>query len=175
MLFYKKLVADLKEEGFVVNRYDPCVANKMVNGKQLTLTWHVDDVKASHKDKKVIDDFVQWIRDKYEDVTPVKPSQGKKHDYLAMMLDYEKVPGAVVIDMSNYVKSIVKDFKFQEELGKEKPKTPAAGHLFEVRDDAEKLDKERAEEFHTTVAKALFVVKRSQSDIQTTVAFLCTR
>ena len=50
--------------------------------------------------------------------------------------------------MSNYVKSIVKDFKFREELGNEKPKTPAAGHLFEVRDDAEKLDKERAEEFH---------------------------
>ena len=87
MLFYKKLVADLKEEGFVVNRYDPCVANKMVNGKQLTLTWHVDDVKASHKDKKVIDDFVQWIRDKYEDVTPVKPSRGKKHNYLVMMVD----------------------------------------------------------------------------------------
>ena len=58
----------------------------MVDGKQLTLTWHVDDVKASHVHKKVIDEFIKWVRSKYEDVTPVKPSRGKKHDYLAMNL-----------------------------------------------------------------------------------------
>jgi hypothetical protein len=33
MLFYKKLVADLMKYGFQVNPDDPCVANKMVNGK----------------------------------------------------------------------------------------------------------------------------------------------
>ena len=175
LLFYKKLRSDLEKEGFVVNPYDPCVANKMVNGKQLTVTWHVDDLKASHGDKKIIDDFVQWIKDKYEDVTLVKPSRGKKHDYLAMLLDYESVPGAVVIDMTRYVKAMIEEFKFGEELGNEKPKTPAAGHLFDVRDDAVKLDAERAEEFHTVVAKALFVCKRSRCDIQPTVTFLCTR
>jgi hypothetical protein len=34
LLFYKKLLKDLKDRGFVVNPYDPCVANKTVNGKQ---------------------------------------------------------------------------------------------------------------------------------------------
>ena len=33
MLFHKKLMKDLEGYGFVVNPYDPCVANKMVNGK----------------------------------------------------------------------------------------------------------------------------------------------
>jgi hypothetical protein len=36
LLFYKKLVKDLKTKGFNLNRYDPCVANKMVRGKQFT-------------------------------------------------------------------------------------------------------------------------------------------
>ena len=38
MLFYKKLKKDLTDYGFIVNPYDPCVANKEVNGKQLTVT-----------------------------------------------------------------------------------------------------------------------------------------
>ena len=37
LMFYKKLMGNLKKKGFVRNPYDPCVANKMVNGKQLTL------------------------------------------------------------------------------------------------------------------------------------------
>ena len=45
MLFYKKLVADLIKYGFKINPYDPCVANTMAHGKQLTVSWHVNDVK----------------------------------------------------------------------------------------------------------------------------------
>jgi hypothetical protein len=33
LLFYKKLVKDLMRIGFKLNLYDPCVANKIVNGK----------------------------------------------------------------------------------------------------------------------------------------------
>ena len=33
---------DLENEGFVINPYDPCVANKIVDGKQFTVAWHVD-------------------------------------------------------------------------------------------------------------------------------------
>ena len=39
LLFYRKLVADLLSIGFTINPYDPCVANKTINGKQLTGTW----------------------------------------------------------------------------------------------------------------------------------------
>ena len=46
LLFYKKFRNDLEGIGFKVNEYDLCVANKIVNGKQHTITWHVDDVKS---------------------------------------------------------------------------------------------------------------------------------
>jgi hypothetical protein len=49
ILFYRRLVSDLIGYGFELNPYDPCVANKMVNGQQLTVSWHVDDMKMSHK------------------------------------------------------------------------------------------------------------------------------
>jgi hypothetical protein len=47
LLFYRKLVEDLESNGFKLNPYDPCVANKTVNGKQMTVCWHVDDLKVS--------------------------------------------------------------------------------------------------------------------------------
>jgi len=33
--FYNKLRSELEDNGFIVNPYDPCVANKDVNGKQI--------------------------------------------------------------------------------------------------------------------------------------------
>ena len=37
LLFYKRLRSDLENLGFEVNPYDPCVANKTVNGSQMTI------------------------------------------------------------------------------------------------------------------------------------------
>ncbi len=36
-----------------MNPYDPCVWNKIMNGKQLTIVFHVDDCKLSHVDSKI--------------------------------------------------------------------------------------------------------------------------
>ena len=43
VLFYKKLVASLKENGFQLNQYNPCMANKAVGGEVHTICFHVDD------------------------------------------------------------------------------------------------------------------------------------
>ena len=88
LLFYRKLRKDMEKEGFSFNPYDICVGNKVINGKQLTVTFHVDDIKASHKETKVIDGFIEWCRQKYEDFTKIKPSRGKIHDYLGVTMDY---------------------------------------------------------------------------------------
>jgi len=65
LLYYNKFRKDIEEEGYKVNPYDPCVADKMISGKQHTVAWHVDDVKASHKDPKVDDKFYKWFEKTY--------------------------------------------------------------------------------------------------------------
>jgi hypothetical protein len=57
LLFYRKLVGELESAGFKLNPYDPCVANKMINGKQMTVCWHVDDLKVSHIDPSEVTKF----------------------------------------------------------------------------------------------------------------------
>ena len=59
LLFYDKLVEDLKEYGFRINPYDPCVENKMVGGKQLTVFWHVDDLNISCVDENGVPKTIQ--------------------------------------------------------------------------------------------------------------------
>jgi hypothetical protein len=66
LLYYKKFVVSLKREGFKLNEYDPCVANKTVKGKVLTVCFHVDDCKISHKATKVVDETIKWLRAEYE-------------------------------------------------------------------------------------------------------------
>ena len=170
LLFYLKLKKDLESVGFELNPYNPCIANKVIKGKQITIYWHVDDIKASHKESKVIDKFVQWLRDKYKekDIGKLKAARGKKHTYLGIDLDYSK-PGKVSLSMIKYVKEIIEAFPNQEEI-KKKATTPAAPHLFQVR-EVKKLDKDKAKIFHHIVAKGLFLCTRSRVDIQPTIAF----
>jgi len=70
----------------------------MINGKQFTVLWHVDDLKISHKDKKTVDQFIEWAINKYEDseITKLKPSRGVVHDYLGVALDYSERSGKMV-------------------------------------------------------------------------------
>ena len=57
MLFWHELTKALLSYSFELNPYDPCVVNKMVNSEQLTICWHDDDLKSSHIDPKVNDEF----------------------------------------------------------------------------------------------------------------------
>ena len=65
MLYYKQFVRDIKTIGFVLNPYDPCVANRTVYNKQHTICWHVDDIKSSHVQAKVNDEFHSWLTTTY--------------------------------------------------------------------------------------------------------------
>jgi len=66
LLFYQKLVADLKSLGYEINPYDPCVANKNINGKQMTICWHVDDLFVGHEDPTVVTDLLRWLANRYD-------------------------------------------------------------------------------------------------------------
>ena len=137
----------------------------------------MDDLKLSHEDPKIVDDFIEWAKMKYEDaeITKMKPSRGKVHDYLGMILDYSE-KGKVRIYMKDYILKMLEEFPYLEQVKELKSvQTPAAKHLFSVNQKAKKPPKDPAEVFHTQVAKGLFLCKRARPDTQPTIPFLCTR
>jgi hypothetical protein len=62
LLFYLKLVEDLESGWFEINPYDPCVANKIVNKKKITITWHVDDLKLFHVSNDEVTNTIEWLK-----------------------------------------------------------------------------------------------------------------
>ena len=109
LLFWKNLTNVLIKWGFVVNTYDWCVANKMVNVKQLTIVWHVDDLKILHVEENVVTKVIsklekQYGKDAYGKDCPLTVCRCKNHDYLGMTLDYANA-GKVAIDMTEYIET----------------------------------------------------------------------
>ena len=150
LLFYNKLVADMKSAGFELNPYDLCVANKIVNGSQMTVCWHVDDLKVSQIDPNEITKFGEWLSETYG--VSVATHRGKVHDYLGMIFDFSS-KGKVMIHMIEYIKTIIDDFP--EEIIATKT-SPAADHLFTVKDEslATPLQEEQAMAFHHATANS---------------------
>ena len=72
VLFYKKLSGDLISKGFLINPSDKCVANKIINGNQMTIVWHVDDMKISHKDPVVVTRVIRWLKSIYDTLQETK-------------------------------------------------------------------------------------------------------
>jgi hypothetical protein len=171
LLFYEKLVRDPTSQGFEINQYYPCVANKLVNGEQFTLTWHVDDIKMSHKDSNEVTKVIEWPKGIYGDNMHV--SRGLVHEYLGMTLDYT-VKGEVKITIVDYLKGVIG--YFPEAIDGTAP-TAASEHVFNVRPDEERvlLEEERARAFHHAVAQLLFASSRTRKNIQLAVSFLTTR
>jgi hypothetical protein len=147
------------------------VANKKVKVKQFTITWHVDDLKLSHVDVKVVDEMISWLKSIYGE--DMRVSRGKKHDYLGMDLDYS-VPGEVRVTMVDYLKRVITEFP---EVTTGGATSSAAEKLFTVRPEGEcePLEEKRAIAFHHCVAQLLFASARARKYIQSGVAFLTTR
>lgn len=160
-LFWEKLSAQLVEWGYIINPYDTCVANKTINGKQCMVAWHVNDLKVSHIETKVVDNFIEKLESEFGKETPLSKSRGKVHDYLSMELDFSK-PGEVTVWMIEYIKTILQDIP-SDMVGT--ATTPAANHLFEVNTtNPVPLSPEKAEMFVHLVMQLLYLSQRARPD-----------
>jgi hypothetical protein len=96
LLYYNKFCTTLERLGFEPNPYEPCVHNRIMDGKQQTVCFHVDDLKSSGQ-AETNNALVSDLRSEYkriqEDGTgKMTVHQGKIHEYLGMTLDYN-TPG----------------------------------------------------------------------------------
>ncbi|KAI2506284.1 Reverse transcriptase (RNA-dependent DNA polymerase) [Fragilaria crotonensis] len=168
LLWYNLLSSSLKEMGFEINPYDPCVANSTINGKQCTIVWYVDDMKISHADPAVVTSVIEKLEAKFG---KMKTTRGKEHTFLGMKIKYTD-EGTAAITMIDYLQEAI------VESGLDVTKTavtPARKELLEVDESSPVLLKDEHERFHSVVCKLLYVATRARVDILLPVGFLCTR
>ena len=168
LLWYNLYVSILEKMGFKLNPYDHCVANKMINGKQCTIAFYVDDNLASHAEQAVLNKIIKAIELHTGKMTVTR---GDKHTFLGMDITFRN-NGTASISMRHYIEEALEDFP--DKINK-KATTPARKDLFTVDDDSPRLNEERAQKLHSITMKLMYMCQRSRPDIITVIAFLCTR
>lgn len=164
-LFYDKLRLVLEDIGFVVNPDDDCVFNTIVDGKQCTVSFHVDDLLLSHVSDGSIEKVVVAINGRFRGI---KRQLGPTFQHLGVNVK-RKENGDICLDMARYTKTCVEEFGVCKGA-----KSPSADDLFALCDSV-LLSPTRRKEFHTHVAKLLYLSKRTRPDILTPVSFLAGR
>ena len=100
----------------------------MINGHQMTVVWHVDNLKVSHVDAGEVENFLQQMEETFGKDTPLTVSCGQVHDYFGMTLDFQN-KGEVCINMEHYIDMMLQDPPKETEGISS---TPAAPHLFKT-------------------------------------------
>ena len=170
--WYKRLRGDLESLGFEANPHDNCCFNRTEeDGRQTTIVVHVDDMLVTAPGDNVIDGLVKEFGARYNDeYASITVQRGKRIEYVGMVFSFNEA-GIVRVTMDGYVEDLLRDY---ESIAGE-VETPATASLFNVREEAEQLDKKEAEEFHALVAKVLYLAKRVRPELLVAVSFLARR
>ena len=142
------------------------MTNCIINGKQCTIVWYVDDNKISHVDPSIVMQVIGKIEEHFGAMTVTR---GSTHQFLGMTVEY--CDGFAMITMREHIESAITESEVK--VGG-RAVTPAKRDLFEIRDNSPILPEKQADRFHRTVAKLLYVSKWSRPDILLPVSFLCT-
>jgi hypothetical protein len=154
--------------GFKLNPYNSCVANCMIDGKQCTMVWYVDDTKISHIDPNVVTTIIQKLEERFDKMTVTR---GKEHNFWGMHIWYTNNKTAL-ITMKEYLQEANDESCLDVS---HTAATPATRSLFKVDDKAKLLGKAESEAFHSVTAKLLYVSLRAPVDLLLAVSFLYTQ
>ena len=58
--------------------------NNIIEGKQCTIVWHVDNLMISHADPDVVTDIINGLSTKYGGLKPLSKDPGKVYTYIGL-------------------------------------------------------------------------------------------
>ena len=96
----------MEKKGFSLNPYDQCVANKIIEKKQCTLAWYVDDNKLSHVDKNVLSEVIEIAKRYFGEL---KVTWGKIHKFLGININIRD-DKKIELDMVDHLVDAIKKF-----------------------------------------------------------------
>ena len=172
LMAYRKLARYLKKWNFEMNPWDPCVWNALVEGKQLTLLFHIDDVMLTHVLHNAVKECIKRLDDVCGKNDPLTVTRGKIHENLGMTIDF-RIKGQVAFSQHDAIKKFWASFL--PELKGPHRSTPAPDNLFKVDQDSPRVNSKLMEQCHAATAKCLCFSQRSRTDVQLATGFHCTR
>ena len=154
--------------GFTLNPYDKCMSNKMINGKQCTIAWHVDDNKISHVNVDVVKEVMEVLQKFFGKFTVTR---GRSHSYLDMNIELREDRN-ISVDTIEEIEKIIEDFS---ESIDGKVTSLAKKDMHNTTGNCKILEGKLHNKIHLVTQKLLYISKGARLDIDTLIALLCTR
>lgn len=163
-LWYERLCIALKDLGFVANPYEQCVFNTQIDGVQVTAAFHVDDLLVTSTPESALSKLVAGLKKEF---VAVSVEEGVKHSYLAMNIAISDEE--ITVDKSGYLEKLLEDRIVR------KAKSPASANLYADYPDSPLLNDKQKEDFHSDIAKLLFIAKRVRLQCLAAVSVLASK
>jgi hypothetical protein len=164
-LWYDHLTKTIKDLGFKENPYDPCVLNKIENGKQITVVIYVDDLLITCEDSDVQNKFIEELKNVFKEV---KVSEKNVLQYLGFEITH--TGDSIEISMNKYINDVIKE---RGTIGHSE--TPARLNLMDKVKGSKPLDNDAKKRFHRNVAQLLYLAKRFRFDILLAISHLASK
>ena len=152
--------------GFIVNDHDPCIFNKIIDGVQMTIAFHVDDLLVTCVNYKHIDQLIEHLKANF---TEISVKRGDCHSYLGMNITVEEK--RIKVDMVKYIEKVLESARGPIRHAF----CPASDKLFTIPADSKPLDDDSKGYFHSMVARLLYLAKRTRLEILTAISWLASR
>lgn len=168
LLWYQTMSDFLTSLGFKANHTDMCVWCKDHQGDQITVLLYVDDLLILSVSDGAIEEFLNDLKVRFMEV---KRSREANLSYLGMHIKWgEENENRVTVSMAPYVKNVLQEYNVSG-----KASSPALSNIFEPEEESAVLGETDRKEFHTIVAKLLYLANRTRPDIMLAIAYLATR
>ena len=100
--------------GYALNAYDQCIANKLINQKQCTIGYYVDDLIAGHREKKVLKELQKQLEAECGEMTA---TIGDEQTYLGIDIKFKWKNKTALLSMKGYLQEAIQKFEEIENLG----------------------------------------------------------
>ena len=169
VLWYNTITEFLGKLGFKASPYDKCILWKVYEDEtHFLIVLYVDDLLMTCAILKYIDELIEELRKEFKDLTV---NNDKVFTYLGMLFNYSS-PGELIISMPHYTREVLElcDIVDPNDI---KP-SPDSDKLFSE-DNTPLLCANEKANYHSIVAKLLYMAKRTRPDILLYVSYASTR
>jgi hypothetical protein len=163
-LWYKKLRIFLLQQGYEHCEVDPCLFRKVRGEKTYLLVIYVDDILIIAEQEEI----ERLEKEFTKEVLWITIVVSNKQSYLGMQIKVGD--GKMFLDMRYYLEKVLPEHDHLQVLV-----GPGSKEGFAVDLSSPVLEEEQKKNFHTNVAKLLYLSKRARPDVIAIVGFLCTK
>jgi len=164
ILWYQLLSSALCEFGLTPSSVDRCIFSGNINGSIMMTAIHVDDLLVTGNDNN-LELFKEFLITKFKEV---KWNNERQLMYLSMVISIEN--DRITVSMPEYIKKCIEGVN-----NLQLSKVPHSSDLYVEDVSSELLPNSEKEEFHSCVAKLVYLSKRCRPDVLLVVSHLAGR